>query len=113
VARARYQSYLLCEPANRYSKPSMAWVSHVGGDYTAGDFSLMRVSPRDTPRTDIGTELDEALPSEVIEIELQSILKANSVSRARHLLYPAILIGAILPDMRYKKCNNRLGGGRR
>jgi hypothetical protein len=84
VARARHQSYLLREPANRYSKPSMAWVSHVGGDYTARDFASMRVTPRNTPRTDVGAELDKALPSEVIEIELQSILKANSVSRTRH-----------------------------
>jgi hypothetical protein len=74
----------LREPANRYSKPSMAWVSHVGGDYTAPDFSSMRATPRDTPRADISAELDEAPSSEVIEIELQSILKANSVSRARH-----------------------------
>jgi hypothetical protein len=48
----------------------MAWVSHVGSDYTARDLSSMRATPRDTPRTDVGAELDEALSSEVIEIEL-------------------------------------------
>jgi hypothetical protein len=48
----------------------MAWVTHVGGDYTARDFSLMGVAPRDTPRTNIRAGLDEALASEVIEIEL-------------------------------------------
>jgi hypothetical protein len=47
----------------------MAWVSHVGGDYTARDFSLMSVPPRDTPRTNIRARLDEALAGEVIEIE--------------------------------------------
>ena len=84
VTRAIHQSYPLNESTHRYSKPSMARVRHVGGDCTARDFSSMRVTPRDTPRTDVGAELDESLPSEVIEIELQSILKANSVSRARH-----------------------------
>jgi hypothetical protein len=48
------------------------------------DFSSMRVTPRDTPRADVSAELDEALSSEVIEIELQSILQANSISRTRH-----------------------------
>ena len=37
----------------------------------------------DTPRTDVGAELDEALSSEVIEIELQSVLQASSVTRSR------------------------------
>jgi hypothetical protein len=69
VARARYQSYLLRELADGYSKPRMPWVSHVGPDYTARDFSLMRVTPRDTPRTEVGAELDEAFSSEAIEIE--------------------------------------------
>lgn len=62
----------------------MAWASHVGGDYTARDFSSMRVTPGDTPRSDVGAELDEVLSSEVIEIELQSILEASSVSRTGH-----------------------------
>ena len=70
VARARHQSHLLCEPADRNSKPSMVWVSYIGGDCAAGDFSSMRVTPRDTARTDVGAELDEALAGEVIEIEL-------------------------------------------
>ena len=81
----------------------MAWVSHVGGDYTARDFASMRATPRDTPRTDVGAELDEALSSEVIEIELQSILKANSMSTARHFCTWQFLIGAILPPTRYEK----------
>src|ERR1700730_6311661 len=84
MTRARHQSYLLREPANRYSKPSMAWVSHVGGDYTARDFSSMGVTPRDTPRTDVGAETDHALSSEVIEVELQSILQASSHPCSRH-----------------------------
>ena len=36
------------------------------------------------PRTDVGAELDEALSCEVIEIELQSVLQADSMSRTRH-----------------------------
>jgi hypothetical protein len=70
VARARDQGYLLCEPADRYSKPRTAWVSHVGGDYAARYFSSVRITPRDAPRTDVGAKLDEALSSEVIKIEL-------------------------------------------
>jgi hypothetical protein len=34
----------------------------------------MRVAPRDTPRTDISAELDEAPSRKVIQIELQAIL---------------------------------------
>jgi hypothetical protein len=102
VARARHQSYLLREPVNRYSKPSMAWVSHVGGDYTARDFSSMRVPPGDTPRPDVGTELDETLSSELIEIELQSILKANSVSRARHCCTTPIFVRTFAADQKQK-----------
>jgi hypothetical protein len=48
----------------------MVWISHVGGDYTARDFSSMRATPRVAPRTDVGAEPDEALSSEMIEIEL-------------------------------------------
>ena len=62
----------------------MVGVSHIGGDYTARDFSSMRGTPRDTSCPDVGAEFDEPLSSEVVEIELQSILKANSVSRTWH-----------------------------
>jgi hypothetical protein len=48
----------------------MAWVSHVGGDYTARDFSLMRATPRDTPHTDVGAELYEAPPRKQVEVGL-------------------------------------------
>jgi hypothetical protein len=48
----------------------MALVSHVGADYTARYCSVMRVTPGDAPRADVGAELYEALSSEVIEIEL-------------------------------------------
>jgi hypothetical protein len=48
----------------------MVWVRHIGGDYTARDFPPMRVTPGDTPSTNVGAELDETLSSEVIEIEL-------------------------------------------
>ncbi len=66
----------------------MAWIRHIGGDYTARDFSSMSVTPRDTPRTDVSAEPDESLLSESIEIELQSILQATSVSRTRHCCPP-------------------------
>jgi hypothetical protein len=81
----------------------MAWFSHVGGDHAARDFSSMRVTPRDTPRTDVSAEPDEAPSSEVIEIELQSVLKANSASKTRHCCTQPILIGTILPQTRYEK----------
>jgi hypothetical protein len=70
AARAGDQSYPLLKSANRNSKPAMAWGSHVGGDYTARDFASMRGTPRNTPRTDVGAEIDEALTGEVIEVEL-------------------------------------------
>jgi hypothetical protein len=70
VTWARDQGHLLYDAADRYTKPGMAWVSHIGADYTARYCSVMRVTPRDAPRTDVGAELDEALSSEVIEIEL-------------------------------------------
>jgi len=84
MAWARHQSYLLNESTHRYLKPSMAWVCHVGDDRTARDVSSMRVTPRDTSRTDVGAELDQTLSSEVIKIELESVLQASSVTRARH-----------------------------
>jgi len=104
AARARHEGYLLCEPANRYSKPAVAWVSHVSGDYTARDFSSMRVTPRDAPSTDVGTELDEAPSSKVIEVELQAILQANSMSRARHCCTTPSFVEPLLP-ISYRKCS--------
>jgi hypothetical protein len=59
----------LYEAANRDLKPSTAGVSHVGGDYTARDFSLIRVAPRDTACANAGADLDEALSCKLIEIE--------------------------------------------
>jgi hypothetical protein len=70
MARSRHQSYLLHEAANRYAKPSVVGVRHVCANDTLCDFSPVRITPRDTPRTDVGAELDEALTGEVIEIEL-------------------------------------------
>src|SRR5262249_57448501 len=61
VARARHQSYLLCEPANRNSKPTMAWVSHVGGDHAARNLSSMRAPPVAIPRPHLRTSLAQAL----------------------------------------------------
>jgi hypothetical protein len=81
----------------------MAWVSHVGGDSTARDFSSMGVTSRNTPRTDVGAEPDQTLSCEVIEVELQSVLKANSKSRARHCCTRAMTVGAIMPQTRYEK----------
>jgi hypothetical protein len=45
-------------------------VRHVCANDAPRDFSLTGVIPRDTPRTDVGAKLDEALAGEVIEIEL-------------------------------------------
>jgi hypothetical protein len=56
--------------ANHYFKPSTAGVSHVGGDYTARYVALMRVTPRDTPRTDVDAEFDETLSGELVQVEL-------------------------------------------
>ena len=70
MARARDQGYLLHGAANRNAKPGVVGVRHVCANETPRDFSLTRVTPRDTPRTDVGAELDEALAGEVIEIEL-------------------------------------------
>jgi hypothetical protein len=94
VTRARDQRYLLHEAAKRYAKPTTAGVSHIGGNYTARDFSLVGTAPHDPARTDIAAEPDDAFAGEVIEIELESILKANSVSRTRH---------RFLTKTRYKK----------
>ena len=55
VARARDQGYLLYELANRYPKPSVVRVGHIGGDYAARE-----VTPGDTPRADVRSKLDQA-----------------------------------------------------
>jgi hypothetical protein len=39
----------------------------------------------------------------MIEIKLQSVLQASSVSRASIAVPEAILVGAILPQTRYEK----------
>jgi hypothetical protein len=69
MARSRDQGYLLRKSVNRYAKPAMV-TSHIRGDYTARDCSLMRATPRYPSRTDVGAELDEALPCKLIEVEL-------------------------------------------
>ena len=110
VARTRDQGYPLNESTHRDLKPSMARVSHVGADHTACDFSSMRVTPRDTSCVDIGTELGEALSGEVIEIELQSLLKANSVARARHCCTRQLWSEPSCRGPARKKCRAREGG---
>jgi hypothetical protein len=70
VARARNQGHLLREAPNRQAEPRVVGVRHVCANDAPRDFSLTRVTPRDTPRTDVAAELDEALAGEVIEIEL-------------------------------------------
>jgi hypothetical protein len=70
MTRARHQSYLLHEAANRYAKGGTVWVGHVCADDAARDFSLMGVTPRNTPRTNIFPGLDEALSSKEVEVEL-------------------------------------------
>ena len=103
VARARDQGYLLQETIDsHYSKPGMAWIGHVYADYAARNFSLMRVTPRDAPRTDVGVELDEALSSKVIEVKLQAVLKADSMSRTRHCCTRPIFVGAHVTDSLHK-----------
>src|SRR6516162_1144798 len=51
VARSRHQSYLLQKLPHRYAKPRVVGVRHVCANDAARDFSLTRVAPRDTPRT--------------------------------------------------------------
>jgi len=85
VTRASNQSYLLQEPVNgHYSKPSTIRICHVCANDAPRNFSPMRSTPRNTTRTNVGAEPDEALSSKVIQIELQAILQANSGSRTRH-----------------------------
>jgi hypothetical protein len=49
-------------------------VRHVCANDAPRDLSLIRATPRNTPRTDVSAELDEAPSRKVIEIELQAIL---------------------------------------
>jgi hypothetical protein len=90
AARARYQSDLLHQAAHRYSQPSVLLIGHGCANDAARDLSPI-TPPRDTPRTDARAELDEALAGEVIEIELESILEADSMSRTRHPVLSAPL----------------------
>ena len=73
VTRARDHGYPLYEAANRYAKPRTAWVCDVCANDAARDFSMMGVTPRNTPRTNVGAKLDEAPSRKVIQIELQAI----------------------------------------
>jgi hypothetical protein len=70
VARARNHGYLLREAPNRYAKPRVVGVRHVCANDAPRDFSLTRITPRDTPRTNIFAGLDEALSSKEVEVEL-------------------------------------------
>ena len=79
----------------------MAGVIHVGGYCTARDLSSMTATPRNTPRADVGTEPDEALAGEVIEIELEALLKAGSGS-GRGIAYSHNSVGAILLQTCYQ-----------
>ena len=83
VARSRHQSYLLHEAAHRYSKPGI-WISHVCANDAARNLSLTGITPRYTPRTDVGPEFDETLSGELVQVELQAVLQAGSGSRTRH-----------------------------
>ena len=97
VARSRHQSYLLQKLPHRYAKPRVVGVRHVCANDAARDFSLTRVAPRDTPRTNVGAEFDEAPSRKVIQIELQAVFQAGSVLRTRNWCTRLTFVGAILP----------------
>jgi hypothetical protein len=48
----------------------MTGIGHVCANDGPRDFSLMGVTPRDAPRTNIGAALDEILSSKEVEVEL-------------------------------------------
>jgi hypothetical protein len=56
--------------SNGYFKPGMIWIAHIGRDLTSSNFPPIRAIPHYAAPTDIGAELDEALSSKRIEIEL-------------------------------------------
>jgi hypothetical protein len=70
MPRARDQGYLLCGPANRYTKPSVRWIRHVSANDAAPDLCPMGARPGDTPRTNIVAEPDEALSGKLVQVEL-------------------------------------------
>jgi hypothetical protein len=74
VSRSRDQGYLLHEAAKLYAKPSMTGIGHVCANDAARNYSLTRIIPRDAPRTDIASELYEALSCKLVEVELQAVL---------------------------------------
>jgi hypothetical protein len=73
MARARDQSYLLHEAANRYAKPGI-WISHVCANDAARNLSLTGITPRYTPRADVSPKFNETLSGKLVQVELQAVL---------------------------------------
>ena len=80
---------LLCVLSDLYPQPRAARVSHVSGDYAARSAFDASCPTRCAARR--CSELDEALSSELIEIELQAVLQAGSMTRARQCQTPRAL----------------------
>jgi hypothetical protein len=70
VARPRNQGYLLREAPNRQAKPRVVGVRYACANDAPRDLSLIRAAPRNTPRTDVIAELDEALSGKLVQVEL-------------------------------------------
>ena len=68
----------LVEAAKLDAKPAFVLAAHVGANHAGGDIAPIRVRPSNSPNADVRTRLDEPLSSEPVQIQPQSVLKANS-----------------------------------
>jgi len=59
-------------------------ITHLGADYAARNLSPGGVSPRNAAYANVRSKLDEAPSRKMIQIELQAVFKAGSVSRTRN-----------------------------
>src|ERR1700751_3679001 len=80
MTRPRDQGYELDQAPNLDTQPSIGWGAHIGGNQPVGDLSPVGMRPSDLPKTDIRSELDEAIPRQPVQVELQSILQAHSLT---------------------------------
>jgi hypothetical protein len=84
MSSARNEYDPLIEAAELDAKPALMRAAHVGANQAVGNFPPVRMRPPNSTGTDVCAASDESLSSEAVQIQLQSILEANTFTRSWH-----------------------------
>src|SRR5690242_19492158 len=89
MARERGESYQLIELTNLNAKPAVKLTCHVGAEPSARYHVAVAVDPPDRLGTRLRAGGNQSSPYQQVDVELQALLKAQSLPGSRHC-HPSI-----------------------